>query len=272
MFFISPIKTLYSIKFYLQTLKESLGKAFGFVAYLFVLGSIFLILYTPGKLKPLLAEGVEKVADYVPNIKISQGIITANDNKRLVISPKELEGYKIIFDTASTEPAYPTQMQKENILMYVNKNTVYVFANGQFQQNTVQKEKDFDMEISKEILMTKKEQIVQTLATVLVIIFILTLALHITFFIIIALLVAFIINAVTKANLSFKELLTLALYLQGPVFLIELILFLLPTKIIGLSIWAALLVFVIYLNLIFLNLRATYAGKKTEVPFEEDDD
>lgn len=270
MFFISPIKTLYSIKFYLQTLKESLGKAFGFVAYLFVLGSIFLILYTPGKLKPLLAEGVDQIANIVPEIKVSQGVITANDNKRLVISPKELEGYKIIFDTASTEPAYPTQMQKENILMYVNKNTVYVFANGQFQQNTVQK--DFEMEVSKEILMAKKDQIVKTLAAVLVIIFILTLALHITFFIIIALLVAFIINVVTKANLSFKELLTLALYLQGPVFLIELVLFLLPTRIIGLSIWAALLVFVIYLNLIFLNLRATYAGKKTEVPFDDEDD
>ena len=157
MFFISPVKTLYSIKFYLQTLKEPLWKAFCFVGYIFAIGAIFLAIYTPIKLNQPLNQGVEFVANYIPNIKISNGIITANNNKKITISPKELQGYKIIFDTASTEPAYPTQMQKENVMIYVNKNTIYALFNGQFQQGIIQK--DFEMEISKEILLGNKDHL-----------------------------------------------------------------------------------------------------------------
>ncbi len=268
MFFISPIKTLYSIKFYLQTLKEPLWKAFCFIAYLFVLGAILLALYIPIKLQQPLTQGVEKVADYVPNIKISKGIITANDNKRTVISPKEMQGYKVILDTASTEPAYPTQMQKENILMYVNKNTVYVFANGQFQQNTVQK--DFEMEISKEILLTNKQQIVKTVSYVLVLVFVFVLAFRIIMLTIFALIVAFIVGAATKVNLGFKKLLALSLYLQGPVLILDCVLFILPFHIIGMSIFAFLLIYVIYLNLIYFYIRSMDINNKTEVPFKED--
>ena len=269
MFFISPIKTLYSIKFYLQTLKEPLWKAFCFIIYLFVLCSIFLALYVPLKLSPTLNEGVEKVVYYVPNIKISNGVITANDNKRLVISPKELQGYKIIFDTASTEPAYPTQMQKENIAVYVNKNTVYALFNGQFQQNVVQP--NMEMEVSKEIVLKNKEQIVTYLSWVLVFVFIFALAFRILILTIFALIVAFIINAATKASLDFKKLLTLALYLQGPVLILDLILLVLPLHILGMSAFIALLIFVIYSNLIFLNLRAKVLPK-TQVPLDEDEE
>lgn len=269
MFFISPIKTLYSIKFYLQTLKEPLWKAFCFIAYIFILGAVFLAIYTPIKLQQPLAEGVEKVANYVPNIKISKGVITANNNERIVINPQELEGYKIIFDTASTEPAYPTQMEKENILMYVNKNTVYVFANGQFQQNTVQK--DFELEVSKDILLTNKQEIVKSLSYVLVLVFILALVFRILMLTIFALIVAFIIGAATKMNLGFKKLLTLSLYLQGPVLILDLILLVLPLHILGMNILVALLIYVIYLNLIFFHLRAG-TGKITEVKNEGDEE
>ena len=269
MFFVSPIKTLYSIKFYLQTLKEPLWKAFCFIIYLFVLCSIFLALYVPIKLQPMLNAGVEKVANYVPDIKISNGVITANNNERLVISPKELQGHKIIFDTASTEPAYPTQMQKENIMAYVNKNTVYILANGQFQQNVVQN--NLEMEVSKESLQKNKQQIVKYLSWVLVFVFILALAFRIVMLTIFALIVAFIINAATKANLNFNKLLTLALYLQGPVLILDLILFVLPFHILGMSAFIALVIFVIYLNLIFLNLRATVLPK-TQIPLDEDEE
>jgi len=269
MFFISPIKTLYSIKFYLQTLKEPLWKAFCFIAYIFIIGAISLALYATAKLQQPLNEGVEKVANYLPNIKVSDGVITANDNKKLVISPKELQGYKVIFDTASTEPAYPTQMQKENILMYVNQNTVYVLANGQFQQNVIQK--DFEMEISKEIVLKNKQQIVTYLSWVLIFVFIFALAFRILVLTIFALIVAFIINAVTRANLGFKRLLTLALYLQGPVLILDLILLVLPLHILGISAFVALLIFVIYLNLIFFHLRANIM-QRAEVQPDEDEE
>ena len=269
MFFISPIKTLYSIKFYIQTLQESLWKAFGFIVYLIVLGSIFLAIYTPIKLRQPITDGVEKVASVIPNIKINNGVISANNDKRVVISPKELEGYKIIFDTASTEPAYPTQMQKENILMYVNKYTVYTFANGKFQENTVDKE--FNFEVSKDILLNNEQQIVKSLIYVLVIVFILAFIFRVVILTILALIIGFIIGAVSQVNLGFKKLFNLALYLQGPVFIVDLILFILPVKIMGMSMLAALIIFIVYLNLIFFNLRAS-SRQKANTLLDEDDE
>ena len=260
---------MYSIKFYLQTLIEPLWKAFGFITYLFILGIVFLAIYTPIKLHKPLTYGVEQVANYIPDIQISKGVITANNNKRIVINPKELQGYKVIFDTASTEPAYPTQMQKENILLYVNKNTVYAFVNGQFQQNTIQK--DFEMEVSKEILFDNKGQIVKTLSYIMAAIFILVLAFRFVIFSIIALIVAFIMSTITKINLGFNKLLTLALYLQGPVLIFDLILLILPFNIIGMNIFVILLIYVIYLNLIFLHLRAA-ATPQTKTLIDEDEE
>lgn len=268
MFLISPIKTLYSINFYLQTLKESLWKAFGFLAYIFVLGAIFIALYAPVKLTPILNDGLEKIADITPNITVNNGIISANNNQKLIITPKELPGYKIIFNTGSTEPAYQTQMEKENILLYVNKNTVYAFANGQFQKNTFPK--DLNLEISKDILLEKKEQIVKTLAYILVIMFILAFAFRMAMFTVFALIVALIISAVVKANLDFKKLLTLAFYVQGPIFIFDLILLVLPVHIIGMSGFIALIIFVIYLNLIFLRLRSAVVETKNSLDEDED--
>ena len=223
--------------------------------------------YTPLKLQQPLTYGVEQIANYVPNIKVSNGIITANEDKRIVISPKELQGYKFIFDTGSTEPAYPTQMQKENILMYVNKNTVYVLADGQFRQNAVQK--DFEMEISKDMLLNNKQQIVKTMSYILVAAFILVLAFRMFMLTVLGLIVSFIMSAATKANLGFKKLLTLALYLQGPVLILDLILLILPFHILGMNIFIILLIFVIYLNLIFLNLRANIMQQVDPQPSED---
>ncbi len=264
MFFISPIKTLYSIKFYLQTLKEPLWKAFCFVVYLFVLGTIFLAIYIPVKLQQPLTEGVEKVANYVPNIKISKGVITANNDERLVINLKEFQDYKIIFDTASTEPAYPTQMQKENILMYVNKNTVYAYNHGNKRMEAFPMDEKFEGEFSKETILTKKNEIVKILSYLIVIAALLILMFRLIFLAIIALIVAFIINAATGANLGFKKLLILALYLLGPVLILDFVLFVLPFHIIGMSALIAIIIFVIYLNLIFLHLRAEI-NKKIEI-------
>ena len=268
MFFISPIKTLYSIKFYLQTLKEPLWKAFCFALYLFVLGAIFLAVYTPIKMNKPLTYGVEQVANYIPDIKVSNGLITANDNKKIVISPKELQGYKFIFDTASTEPAYPTQMQKENIMMYVNQNTIYVLANGKFQQNVVKK--DFNFEVSKKTLLENKDQIVQFVAYFLMFIFILIFVLRIVTLTALALVISFIMSAVTRVNLGFKKLLTLALYLQGPVIILDFILLVLPLHILGMNVIVALLIYVVYLNLIFLNLRGGVT-LKTDIQLDEDE-
>ena len=269
MFFISPIKTLYSIKFYLQTLKEPLWKAFCFVIYIFVLAAVLLALYVPAKFQQPLNKGVKEIANYVPDIKISKGIITVNNDERLVISPKELQGYKIIFDTASTEPAYPTQMQKENILMYVNKNTIYSYNNDRMQAFPV--DEKFEGKISKEIVIENKDKIVQFLSYLILVAAFLVIMFRLIFFTIIALVVALIIGAATKVSLGFKKLLILALYLQGPVLILDLILLILPLHILGMSVFIALLIFIVYLNLIFLNLRSGVT-LKTNISINEDEE
>ena len=63
MFFISPIKALYNIKFYLQKLQEPLWKAFCFVLYLFILGAIVATIYSPIKVKPVIISTIEEIAE-----------------------------------------------------------------------------------------------------------------------------------------------------------------------------------------------------------------
>ncbi|MBQ2312931.1 MAG: hypothetical protein II183_02080, partial [Elusimicrobiaceae bacterium] len=72
---------------------------------------------------------------------------------------------------------------------------------------------------------------------------------------ILALIVALIMNAAFKLNLPFKEMLILALYLQWPVVILDLILMLLPVQILGMSSFVALVIFLIYINLIYTHLR-----------------
>ena len=182
---------------------------------------------------------------------------------------KELQGYKIIFDTASTEPAYPTQMQKENILMYVNKNTIYSYNNDRMQAFPV--DEKFEGKISKEIVIENKDKIVQFLSYLILVAAFLVIMFRLIFFTIIALVVALIIGAATKVSLGFKKLLILALYLQGPVLILDLILLILPLHILGMSVFIALLIFIVYLNLIFLNLRSGVT-LKTNISINEDEE
>lgn len=267
MFFISPIKALYSIKFYLQTLKKPLWRAFLFITYLFILSAIFLSVYVPVKLRPIINTGLEEVANIIPEITVEKGQISVNDGERLVLDNKELQGYKIIFDTSSTEPGYPTQMEKENIIMYVNKNTVYVAYNGQFQENTLQD--NVNLKISKEILLENRDKIVAAINYFMVVVFVLGMLFRIIMLTLLALLVAFLISTISKMNFGFKELLTLALYLQAPIVIIDLLLLLLPVQILGMSVVIALLIFVIYTNLIFAALRNKNLPKQFENKTQE---
>lgn len=253
MFFISPIKVVYSIKFYLQTLKEPLWKAFLFFVYLFALGAIFLTIYIPIAIGPKVDEALVQVAEIMPDITVSEGVITVNNNKKLVIDDKILQGRKIIFDTGSTEPGYPTQMNKENVVLYVNKNSVYMSYNGNFQENTLQD--DIDFHVSKQILLDNKTQIANTINYFLILVFIGVLGFRMFALAVLALIIAFLISMAFKLDLSFKKLLILALYMQAPIVIIDIISLVLPIHVLGMSALIALVLFVIYANLIFSALR-----------------
>ncbi|MCR5504535.1 MAG: DUF1189 domain-containing protein [Elusimicrobiaceae bacterium] len=260
MFFISPIKAVYSIKFYLQTLKEPLWKALLFFVYLFALGSIFLALYTPIKVTPFLNEVVGQIAEITPEINIKQGVITVNDNKRLEIAPEVLQGYKIIFDTASEEPGYPTQMEKENIFMYVNKNKVYTSYNGQFQENEIPA--NANLNLSKEVLLAHQTQYVNFIVYFMTVVFILAFLFRLILLIVLALIVIFFISAVAKKNIDFKKMLTLAIYMQAPILILDFILMLLSVNILGISTLISIIIYVIYTNLILARMNPVVPVKE----------
>lgn len=253
MFFISPIKTIYSIKFYLEKLKEPLWKAFLFFVYLFALASVFLAIYMPAKMNPLINDGITQVAQIIPDITVTEGVINANNNRKLVIDDKILQGYKVVFDTASEEPGYPTQMEKEKVLMYVNKDTIYASFNGQFQETHL--DENVNVTLSKQELLKNKDKIAAIIKYLLILIAVFTLLFRMLMLAILALIVALIMNAAFKLNLPFKKMLILALYLQGPVVILDLILMLLPVQILGMSSFVALVIFLIYINLIYTHLR-----------------
>lgn len=267
MFFISPIKAIYSIQFYLKVIKESLWKAFLFLFYLCVLGSVFITFYIPAKIKPVIDQSVEQTAQIIPDITIDNGVISANGDKRTEIAPEALNGYKVVFDTASTEPGYPTQMQKENILIYVNKNTAYMAYNGQFQENTIPS--TTNLTLNKQTLLDNKTAIVSFLSNILTVIFIFAFLLGVLFLTVIAVLVVFIISSSAKQKIPFKQILIIAIYLQAPILALDLILTLLPFTITGMNVILSLVIFVVYSNLIFAALRNENAPKEITQNKEE---
>ena len=254
MFFISPIKAVYSIKFYLQKLQESFWKTLLFFVYVFVIAAAFLAVYVPYQMSPTINEGIDKVAELMPDIVVDNGIITANNNRRTVIEDASLQNYKIIFDTASEEPGYPTQMEKEHVLIYVNKNAVYANLNGQFQETKM--EKSYSLTLSGQEMRNSKSKIASTIKYFFVLVAVFAVALRMFIFTILALRIALIISVAYKLNLSFKKLLILAMCLQAPIVIIDMVLMLLPFQIMGMHAIVALIVFVVYLNLICSALRA----------------
>jgi len=254
MFFISPIKTAISSKFYLEKLKEPLWKAFLFVAYIFALAAIFLTIYVPFRTSPIIDSGINQLAEITPDVIVANGVINANNNRKMVIDDKILKGYKIIFDTASIEPGYPTQMAKEKILLYVNKNTIYVSYNNQFQETKM--EENFNFTLSKQELLNNKDKIAKSIKYVLVMIALFILLFRLIILALFALFTVFIMSIAFQLNLSFKKLLILALYLQGPVVICDFILAILPMHILGMNSVLALGVFIFYTGMIYVRLRA----------------
>ena len=270
MFFISPIKAIYSIKFYLQQLKEPLWKAFLFFVYISAIAAVFLAVSVPIKMNKEINAGIDKLAELMPNITVKDGIITVNNNRLTVIEDEVLQDYKIVFDTASTGPVYPTQLEKEKIAIYANKNAFYTSVNGQLQETKM--DKKFNVELSKQEVHNNRDKIAYTIKYFFVVIAVFILALRLLIFTLIALVIAAILNAVYKLDLSFKELLILTIYLQAPVIVLDVVMILLPLQIIGMGALLAIIIYVVYINLIFTALRTQSTPKARVAELLEDDE
>ena len=132
--FSAPVKTLYDMKFYLESFKKSGWKAVLFLLYIFVIGAFITTLITWFAFRPKIAQAVDTLIDYMPEMSISEGVIEVNDNQPLVVTPEGLGGYNIVFDTGRTDTVYPTEMQEAKTLILVDSSKIYFAAQNQFEQ------------------------------------------------------------------------------------------------------------------------------------------
>jgi hypothetical protein len=226
---LAPLKTLCSIKFYIENTAKSGWRALFFLVYLFALTSALICTATVFIAKPAAGALVDKFVQYIPDIYIEDGIITVNDNLPLTIQPRELEGYKIYFDTGSTDHVYPTEMEQSKTLITVTSNTVYFNYRGRFQETLVNSEAD--MVITKNLLAENRALISGLIAYSLAAGAAAAQVLRLFILVIAALIVIALFNAFAQAGMGGDKLLKAACYMQGPAAFIYVLNFISPVKI-----------------------------------------
>lgn len=247
MFFLSPIKALYDLKFYVEQLNKKVSKSILFLLYLFVLSALFMAAILNITLQTPIKQAVEKAASYMPQIVIKNGQALVNNDEKLTITPEELGGYNFVFDTARTEPAYPTQMQKDSTLLFMNKNAVYMEYNGQFQERVLPS--NLNLVISEEIIMQYQPDITKIILYLLTAFFILAQLIKLPVFLGLGFVTATIINSYLQAKMSLTKLFILSAYMQAPITVLYLLQLMSPYKSSGI-IFIYLIIFIIYSHLV----------------------
>lgn len=250
--FLAPVKTLYNMKFYLESLKKSSWKAVLFLIYLFAISVVILSLVISFAITPKINQSVNDLLDEMPEMSISEGIIEVNNNQPLKVSPAGLNGFNILFDTGRTVPVYPTEMNNDKTIILVDSNKVYFAAGQRFEQIEIPKEITTD--ITRETLAASKEPIANiALAAVLTFMFI-SQAMRLPFLVIIAWIVVAIVGKTMRADAKTSDYFKLACYFQGPAILIMVagLFVALPGILLGL---AYLAVFIIYAQVVFNTKR-----------------
>ena len=226
---LGPVKALYSMKYYVSRMNKSGWKALWFSLYLFLITAVCIVLITYISGKPVANGIIDKFAYYTPVIQVQNGTITVNNNQTLLIEPKELNGYNIVFDTGRTEPVYPTQLAQANTLFLITGKTIYFNYQDRFQATDVPA--NANVLITPQIILQNKDNIGNIVLYTLIGIMVVAQLLKIPFMIAIAFLTAAIINGFIHSSVSAGKLLKLACYVQAPVTLIYILNYASPFKI-----------------------------------------
>ena len=250
---LGPIKALYSMKFYLQGLGKSAWRASFFVFYIFILTAVITALFSIFVMRPRIAGAVDTLVDYMPEMTINNGIMEVNDNETLKISPENMGGYNIVFDTGRTEPVYPTQMANDRTIILVGPDKLYFSFNGRYQETPLPQ--DLNANLDRAALNAAKEPITNMAAGAILAFMLLAQIFRVPFMLILAFIIMLILGKAMRAQTQSGDHYKLACYVQAPAFLIYIISYFTPVP--GfLAGFAYLAVFIIYGQLVFNAKRA----------------
>ncbi len=245
---LGPIKALYSMKFYLQGLRKSAWRASFFVLYIFILTAVITTLFSIFVMRPRIAGAVDTLVDYMPEMSITNGIMEVNDNDTLKITPENMGGYNIVFDTGRTEPVYPTQMANDKTIILAGPDKLYFSFNGRYQETPLPQ--DLNANLDRATLNAAKEPITNMAAGAILAFMILAQIFRVPFMLILAFIVMLILGKAMRVQTESGDNYKLACYVQAPAFLIYIISYFTPIPgfLVG---FAYLAVFIIYGQLVF---------------------
>lgn len=245
---LGPVKALYSMKFYLQGLRKSAWRASFFVFYIFALTAVITALFSIFIMRPRIAGAVDTLIDYMPEMTITNGVMEVNDNDTLKISPENMGGYNIVFDTGRTEPVYPTQMATDKTIILVGPDKLYFSFNGRYQETPLPQ--DLNANLDRAALNAAKEPITNMAAGAILAFMLLAQIFRVPFMLILAFIVMLILGKAMRVQTESGDNYKLACYVQAPAFLIYIISYFTPIPgfLVG---FAYLAVFIIYGQLLF---------------------
>ncbi len=252
-FLLSPFKAIYSLDTYIKATKQNVWKTLLFLVYLLALTSFLflavLAIKTP-PLTPFFEQITEQIAQVIPDIQVKDGRLIANNDEYYEISLDQMltdnakesdilsqQGFdqKIVFDTARTEPVYPTKLQQENIGVLITDKAVYTLANGRMEVREFSINKDENLSINGQYIRDNKDQIISFINKIILMVAVITTPFIIGFFMVLFLILALIAVAISqlfvKAEVSFGDVCSICCYLLAPIFLFLLIVAILPFNI-----------------------------------------
>lgn len=245
---LGPIKALYNMKFYLESLGKSAWRAFFFVVYISVITVVLTSLFSVIFMGPTISQTVDTMIDYLPEMEITNGKIKVNNNQPLTISPETLGGYNIVFDTGRTEPVYPTEMRTSGTLLLISADKVYFSLQDRFQESQIPA--DINANIDRETLNASKEPVANMAMGVILAFMLLAQIFRIPFMLLLAFVVVLVLGKTMRVPTKSGDNFKIACYIQAPALLIYLISYFTPIPgfLVG---FAYLAVFVIYGQIIF---------------------
>ncbi len=271
-FLLSPFKALYNVDTYIKAAKQSFGKNFLVLIYLTIFMSVLFLTGISLKIPPLdpfLKEVITEVAEVIPDIKITDGIISAGNGEYIEIQPEE-NLPKVVFETNRTEPVYPTQMQQKNIAIFVTSEKIYMTTNGQFK--THQLDKKINTVLNKQFFLDNQESIIENVKKFMLLMALLVIPLIVLFMVgvsyVLAIVALVVAQVSAKTKFSFTNFMGISCYLISPaLFFVFLVLIVIPFNIP--AVWFfCFIILMIYSKLILTKVKMleteNYSDEKEE--------
>ena len=208
-------KTLFSFRFYHRLLQLNTKQTVLFALYLYVLAVIVLFLFTGS----LLHKNLPVFLKNFPQVTFENGVLTAP--AETVSAPIPGTDFKVVFDTSAKMPPSAEELLKQNTLVWVHKNSLYVPSSGKLQSQELPPSLNFTS--SQEVIEKNKGMVTSSLRAALFIISLPLLALTLLFDFAMAVGVVLFFNIWRNGPLPKTHIIKLAVFLLGPLTMLWLV-------------------------------------------------